>query len=118
MHVNVLHIRIFHIFVSWLCYISLSLSIYYIYIYIKREKEREGEIKVTFNSNVHLTKFSLMIGCLFGFYGISIFVGYLTPDPFYTNKSVLFQTIYLGMSTRFNCQKHFYFKLFSLIKQF
>ena len=25
--------------------------------------------------------------CLFGFYGISTFVGYLMPNPFYTNKS-------------------------------
>ena len=30
---------------------------------------------------------------------------------------VLFQTIQYSMSTQFNCQKHFYFKLFSLFKQ-
>ena len=33
-------------------------------------------------------------------------------------KIVLFQTIQFSMSTQFNCQKHFYFKLFSLVKQF
>ena len=32
-------------------------------------------------------------------------------------KIVLFQTIQFSSSTQFNCQKHFYFKLFSLIKQ-
>ena len=37
--------------------------------------------------------------CLFGFYGISIFEGYLMPNPFVYNKQ-------------------FYFKLFSLLKQF
>ena len=29
-----------------------------------------------------------------------------------------FQTIQFSINTQFNCQKHFYFKLFSLIKQF
>ena len=47
-----------------------------------------------------------------GFYGISTFVGYLTPNPFLCKLSVLFQTIQFSMSTQFNCLKHFYFKLF------
>ena len=46
-----------------------------------------------------------------GFYGISTFVGYLMPNPFLC-KSVLFKTIQFSISTQFNCQKHFYFKLF------
>ena len=46
-----------------------------------------------------------------GFYGISTFVGYLTPNPFLC-KSVLFKTIQFSISTQFNGQKHFYFKLF------
>ena len=45
------------------------------------------------------------------FYGISTFVGYLTPNPFLC-KSDLFKTIHFSMATQFNCQKHFYFKLF------
>ena len=57
-------------------------------------------------------------GWLVGFYGISTFVGYLTQNPFLCKYSVLFQTICFNMSTQFNCQKHFYFKLFSLFKQF
>ena len=32
-------------------------------------------------------------------------------------QTVLFQTIQFGISTQFNSQKHFYFKLFSLDKQ-
>ncbi len=40
-----------------------------------------------------------------GFYGISTFVGYLTPNPF-LSKSNFFK------STQFNGQIHFYFKLF------
>ena len=47
-----------------------------------------------------------------GFYGISTFVGYLTPNPFLCKQSVLFKTIQFIISTHFNCQKHFYFKLF------
>ena len=46
------------------------------------------------------------------FYGISTFVGYLTPNPFLCKLSVLFQTIQFSISTQFNCQKHFHFKLF------
>ena len=54
---------------------------------------------------------------LVGFYGISTFVGYLTPNPFLCKLSVPFQTIQFSMSTQFNCQKYFDFKLFSLFKQ-
>ena len=50
-------------------------------------------------------------------YGISTFVGKLMPNSFLYNKSVLFQTIQFRMSTQFNCQKHFYLKLFSLFKK-
>ena len=40
------------------------------------------------------------------------------PNPILCKWSVLFQTIQFSMSTQFNCEKHFYFKLFSLVKQF
>ena len=49
---------------------------------------------------------------LVSFYGISTFVGYLIPNPFLCKLSVLFLTIQISMSSQFNCQKHFYFKLF------
>ena len=52
------------------------------------------------------------------FYGIATFVGYLTPNLFLYTQAVLFLTIQFSMSSQFNCQKHFYFKLFSLVKQF
>ena len=48
------------------------------------------------------------LGWFVGFYGISTFVGYLTPNPF-LYKSVLFKTIQFSISTQFNCQKHFHF---------
>ena len=32
-----------------------------------------------------------MVGRLFGFYGISTFVGYLMPNPFYTNNQFYFK---------------------------
>ena len=54
------------------------------------------------------------VGWLFGSYGISTFVGYLMPNP---SLSVLFQTIQFSICMQFNCQKHFYYKLFSLVKQ-
>ena len=39
------------------------------------------------------------------------------PNPF-LQKTTLFQTIQFSMSTQFNYQKHFYFKLFGLFKKF
>ena len=65
-----------------------------------------------------ITSSQKMVGWLFGFHGISIFVGYLTPNPFLNKKSVVFQIIQSSMSTQFNCHKLFYFKLFRLFKQF
>ena len=50
-------------------------------------------------------------GWFIGFYGMSTFVGYLTPNPFLC-KSFLFKTIQFSISIQLNCQKHFYFKLF------
>ena len=58
-----------------------------------------------------------LVGWLVEFYGISTFVGYLTPNQFLCKLSVLFKTIQFSMSTQFNCQKYVYFKLFSLVKQ-
>ena len=46
-----------------------------------------------------------MVGWMVGWvYGISTFVGYLTPKPILCKYSVLFQTIQFNMSTVFNCQ--------------
>ena len=59
----------------------------------------------------------LLAGWLVWFYGISIFVGYLTPNTFSYKLPVLFQIIQFTMNKQFNCQKYFYFKLFSLAKQ-
>ena len=50
---------------------------------------------------------------LFGFYGISTFVSYLTPKQIFM-QIVLFQVIQHSMSTF--CQKHFNLKLFSFIQ--
>ena len=55
----------------------------------------------------------LLVGWL-DFYGISTFVGYLTSNPFLFKLSVLFQIIQFSMSTQFNCQRYFYFKLHRL----
>ena len=53
-----------------------------------------------------------LVGWFVGFYGILTFVGYLMPNQFLCKKFVLFKTIQFSISTQFNCQKHFYFKLF------
>ena len=66
----------------------------------------------------HALTQTLICTCLFGFYGISTFVGYLTPNPFLCKWIDLFQTIQFSISTQFDCQKRFYFKLLSLVKQF
>ena len=47
-----------------------------------------------------------------GFYGISTFVGYFTPNPFLCKQSVLLKTVQFSISTQLHCQKHFHFKLF------
>ena len=75
--------------------------------------------KVSWNGGTIEMNSKREVGCwLFGFYVISTFVGYLMLNPFLCKLSVLFQTIQLSMSTQFNFQKHIYFKLFSLLKQF
>ena len=62
------------------------------------------------------------VGWLFGVDDISTFVDYLTPNPFLYKLSVLFKTIQFSISMQFKCkynlivEKHFYFKLFSLLK--
>ena len=66
--------------------------------------------KIQANQTNHICLFVY----LFGVYGISTIVGYLMPNPFFTQ----FQTIHFSISTQFNCQNHFYSKLFSLVKQF
>ena len=50
----------------------------------ERERERERECADV---------------CLFVFYGISIFEGYLMPDTFLYECTVLFQTIQFSIST-------------------
>ena len=56
--------------------------------------------------------------CLFGFYGITTFVCHLMPNPFLYKQTVLFFKIQFSISTKFNSQKHFYFKQFNLVEQF
>ena len=67
----------------------------YIYIYIYRERERERERERDLNL------------CLFGYYGLSIFVGYLMSNIFLYKYTVLFQTIQFSMSTRSLTLKNF-----------
>ena len=52
-----------------------------------------------------------------------VFLWYISLCCLFNAKSIfmkifLFQTIQLSISTQFKCEKHFYFKLFSLVKQF
>ena len=42
-----------------------------------------------------------MVGWFGGFYGISLFVGYLMPNSFLGKYSVPFQTIQFSMSKQF-----------------
>ena len=55
------------------------------------------------------------VGWSVGFYGISTFVGYLTPNPFFL-QIVLFQTILFSISTQFNCKKTFLFQAIQFIQ--
>ena len=49
-------------------------------------------------SGTTFTLLGWLVGWMFGFNGISIFVGYLTPNPFFM-KMDLFQTIQFSIST-------------------
>ena len=55
-----------------------------------------------------------MVGWLFGFYGISTFVGYLMPNPFLCKKSVLFQTIQFSNEYTISLSKTFLFQVIQL----
>ena len=89
-------------------YIYLFLYLLYLFLFMC----------ITISTVFYLNYCYFYVRWLFGFYGIPTFVSYLMPNPFLCNKSVLFQTIQFSMSTQFNCQKHIYFKVFSLVKQF
>ena len=60
--------------------------------------------------------FEICLFVWFGFYGVSTLISNLMLDPFLYKKP--FQNIQLSIRTQFNCLKHFYFMLLSLVKQF
>ena len=66
----------------------------------------------TMNNRNKLNLHSGLVGWFVGFYGISTFVGDLTPNPFLCRLSVLFKKIQFSSSTQFNFQNHFHFKPF------
>ena len=50
--------------------------------------------------------FHWLVGWLFGFYGISTFIGYLTANPFYANIQFYFKQFSLAKyAFQFNCKK-------------
>ena len=64
------------------------------------------------NRNKREKKFDLV-----WFHGISTIIGYLMPNPFSYIKTVLFQTTQFIISAQSKYQKHFCFKLFSLVNK-
>ena len=83
--------------------------------WIKKIDRTHCALLCTHNGSGHLF---VLFFCLFVFYGISTFIVYLMPNPFSYKWTILFKIIQLSISTQFKSQKHFYFKLFSLVKQF
>ena len=69
------------------------------------------------NAEFRMVSFLLVWFDLVWFYGISNIVDYLMPNAFLYIKPVLFQIIQFSINTQFKCQKHFYFKLFSLVNK-
>ena len=64
------------------------------------------EVKIVWGNQYNDSRNTCLLSCLFaclGFYGISTFVGYLMPSPFYTNKQ-FFQKFHFSISTQFNYQ--------------
>ena len=56
------------------------------------------------------------VGWLFDFYGISTFVGYLTPNPFYENSYPSNNSVQHKYAVQ--SERHLHFKPFCLVKQF
>ena len=61
---------------------------------------------------------NVLLVCLYGFYDIPKFAGYLKPIPFLNKVTVLYKVIQFRISSEFNRQNQFYSKLFSLVTQF
>ena len=80
----------------------------------ERRKQNKGRVQKVRFGLLPTNILCWLFVCLFGLYGISTFVGSLKPNPFLYNKQFSFKQFSLAYS----CQKHFYFKLFSLAKQF
>ena len=81
--------------ISYIYYIYIYIYIIiiiscYIYIYSTKSERKKEENK---------RMVGWFVGWLvFGFYGISTFVGYLTPNPFLYKSSVPLQTIQFSMT--------------------
>ena len=77
-------------------------------------------VKYTVANNVILVQLTQPINkfvCL-GLWHIILWRLFNAKSIFIQKNPVLFQKIQFGINTQFNCQKHFCFKLFSLVKQF
>ena len=74
----------------------INIVIEEIFISLKWTNKLQEIIFINFMCN---NKFVVSLG--YWVYGISIFVGYLTPNPFLC-KCVLFKTIQFSISTQFN----------------
>ena len=69
-----------------------------IFILIDRPLFQDNLVTCTCDASKEAYGFAAYVVRLVGFYGISTFVGYLTPNPFLC-KSVLFKTIQFSIST-------------------
>ena len=95
-------------------------------VYVNNEKESDSMEKIEKQSNpkvMNLLRNKVDGYMIFLCVVVGWVLWYINPcrlfnakSIFYT-KSVLFLTIQFSMSTQFNCQEHFYFKLFSLFRQ-
>ena len=84
----------------------------------KRKKDRKKERKNISKQVSERKKERKKVSWLVEFYGISNFVGYLTPKPFYANIPFYFKQFSLTWVHSLIVKNIPFFKLFSLIKQF
>ena len=89
------------IFYNWDVKYTLHLTWHY-FLWLRYEIYISLEMTLSFiieGWNIHFIWNGWLVGWLFGFYGISTFVGYLMPNLFLCKYLVLFQTIQFSIST-------------------
>ena len=73
---------------------------------------------IQFSQTVLIQPIQFNISIDFVYTQLNVKIVLFQTIQFKVSTASMSKTIQISISTQFNCQKHFYFKLFSLVKQF